>query len=182
MPSGVGLEALAVGHPPVVGDAPWVAAAETRAALGPVLIRIPCASLQSRFWAGVWCLGCVTLLVVAALVTPDPSGVGTHTQLGAPPCSSMMLWGVPCPTCGMTTAFAHTVRGQWLSAIRVQPAGWLAAVATALCALVTAVTVVTGRKWAVNWYRAPPGRVAVSIVAIVLLAWLYRVSVAVRLL
>ena len=81
----------------------------------------------------------------------------------------------------MTTAFSLTVRGHWLAAARTQPAGWLAAVATASFAAVSTVTVVTGRKWAVNWYRVPPGRVAVAVVAVVLSAWVYRIGVALRL-
>ena len=126
-------------------------------------------------------MACVGLLVLAACLSPDPSGVGTHTQLGVAPCSMMVLWGVPCPTCGMTTAFAHTVRGQWFAAIRAQPAGWLAAVATAVFGGSCAVTAVTGRKWVVNWYRVPPGRVVLIIVTIVLSAWAYRIGVVLRL-
>ena len=50
----------------------------------------------------------------------------------------VVVWGLPCPTCGMTTAFAHTVRGRWLAAARAQPAGFVAAIATALLAGVSA--------------------------------------------
>ena len=149
--------------------------------LGPVLLRVPCVRLRARLWAGLVCLACLAVLTLAAVLEPDPSGVGTHTQLGVAPCTMMVLWGVPCPTCGMTTAFAYTVRGQWLAAIHAQPAGWLAAVATALFAGASGLTVVTGRKWVVNWYRVPPGHVALVVVAIVLSAWAYRIGVAIRL-
>ncbi|MFH0983805.1 MAG: DUF2752 domain-containing protein [Planctomycetota bacterium] len=145
--------------------------------LGPLLIYVPGAGRESRVWAGVRGLVCVGLLAVAAALVPDPSGVGTHTQLGVPACRMMVLWGVPCPTCGMTTAFAHTVRGHWAAALHTQPAGFLAALATAVGAGVSAATVVTGRRWVVNWYRLPPGRVAVVVVAVVLLAWAYRIGV-----
>ena len=127
-------------------------------------------------------IACVGLLTVAALLTPDPSGAGTHTQLSQPACTALLVWGVPCPTCGMTTAFAHTVRGQWVAAWRAQPAGWLAAVATAALAAVSATTVVTGRRWVVNWYRVAPGRVVAPVVLIVLAAWAYRIGAALRLL
>ena len=167
--------------PPIAKKIADPGARTGRHVLGPVLIRIPCAARRSRVWAGAWCLACVGLLAVAALLTPDPSGVGTHTQLGVLPCNMMVIWGVPCPTCGMTTAFSLTVRGRWLAAARTQPAGWLAAVATVSFAAVSAVTLVTGRKWAVNWYRVPPGRVAVAVAAIVLSAWVYRIGVALRL-
>jgi hypothetical protein len=119
----------------------------------------------------------VGILVLAAVLAPDPSGVGTHTQLGLPPCSAMIVWGIPCPTCGMTTAFALAVHGRLISALHAQPAGCLAAVATAALAAVSAVTVVTGRKWVLNAYRVPPGRVALLVMAAVVVAWLYRIGV-----
>ena len=128
-------------------------------------------------WAAALGLGCAGALVLAVWLTPDPRGVGTHTQLGLPPCGSMLIWGIPCPTCGMTTAYAHAVRGHWWAAVRTQPAGWLAALATAAIGGVSFVTVVTGRHWRVNWYRVPPGRVAATVIAVVLLAWLYRIAV-----
>lgn len=53
---------------------------------------------------------------LAASLDPDPRGYGTHQQLGLPPCSLQLFWGVPCPSCGATTAFAYFVRGQWLAA------------------------------------------------------------------
>jgi hypothetical protein len=146
--------------------------------LGPLLIRVPCAGRAARLWAGVRGLAGFGLLALAACLSPDPRGVGTHTHLGLPPCGLMLLWGVPCPTCGMTTAFAHTVRGHWLAACRTQPAGFLAAVATAVYAAVSAATVASGRQWRVNWYRVRPARVVTIIVAIVLLAWAYRIAVA----
>jgi len=148
--------------------------------LGPLVFRAPCRGLEERLLAGVLCGACAGLLALAAWLTPDPSGVGTHTQLGVPPCNMMVYWGVPCPTCGMTTAFSYTVRGRWLAALHTQPAGWLAAVGTVVLGVANVVTVVTGRKWRVNWYRVRPGRTALLIGAIVLLAWAYRIGVALR--
>ncbi|MGE3821953.1 MAG: DUF2752 domain-containing protein, partial [Isosphaeraceae bacterium] len=47
----------------------------------------------------------VVAFAVASWLEPDPSGFGTHRQLGLPPCHFAWVTGKPCPTCGMTTAF-----------------------------------------------------------------------------
>src|SRR3954466_2501001 len=76
--------------------------------------------------AGVMLLG---LLITAARLTPDPRGLGTHRQLGLPPCTVVAWFGVRCPSCGMTTAWAHMVRGQLASAVRANCGGALLALA-----------------------------------------------------
>ena len=70
-------------------------------------------------------LGLMTLLTVAAILEPSPLGHGTHRQLGLPPCTFWALFGRPCPTCGMTTAWAHLVRGQGVNALRANVGGTL---------------------------------------------------------
>jgi hypothetical protein len=64
-----------------------------------------------------WC----GVLLIACKLTPDPRGYATHTQLGFAPCTWRTLYGRPCPSCGLTTAFAHLVRGEWRQAIRSHP-------------------------------------------------------------
>jgi len=60
--------------------------------------------------------GCVAVLVVAALLTPSERGWGTHHQLYFAPCLFHLLTRLPCPFCGMTTAFAYMARGDLSSA------------------------------------------------------------------
>ena len=38
-----------------------------------------------------------------------------------------MFFGRPCPTCGMTTSFAHAAKGHFIEAAKTQPAGFLLA-------------------------------------------------------
>ena len=70
----------------------------------------------------------VVLLIVAAFLSPDPQGYGTHRQLGLPPCS-FKVWfnGMPCPSCGMTTSWSHMTKGQVFSSFRANPGGALLA-------------------------------------------------------
>lgn len=110
-------------------------------------------------------------LVTAYLLQPAAQGHGTHRQLGLPACGWQVSMGLPCPTCGMTTSFAHVARGEFLAAATTQPAGML------LC-VVVAMTVV-GSLWAALT-GAPMQRVLVAAlrpsivwtgVAVLLLGW-----------
>lgn len=64
-----------------------------------------------------WC----GMILVACILTPDPRGYGTHTQLGLNPCVWRTIHGRPCPSCGLTTAFTHIVRGEWHQAVQAHP-------------------------------------------------------------
>ena len=63
------------------------------------------------------------MMALAAWLNPAPGGMGTHTQLHLPPCGVLLVFGKPCPSCGMTTAFAWMARGRVFRALSVQPAG-----------------------------------------------------------
>jgi Protein of unknown function (DUF2752) len=124
-------------------------------------------------------LGSVALLGTAARLTPPAAGLGAHTQLGLSPCSFPMLFGIPCPTCGMTTSFAHFVRGNLITSFHTQPAGMLLAFSTLLLGMASIAVLLTGRMIELNWYRIPPGRVAILLVAILLFGWGYKMTVGV---
>jgi hypothetical protein len=64
-----------------------------------------------------------SVLIAARLLTPAPGGVGTHTELGLPPCGFLTLLHVPCPACGLTTAFAHLARGAVNASLEAHPLG-----------------------------------------------------------
>lgn len=80
-------------------------------------------------------------------------GLGTHQQLGLPPCSSRLLWNMRCPACGMTTSWAHLVRGEFVQSVRANPGGMLLGLAVAVFAVVLGAHAVRGeaphRRWAV---------------------------------
>ena len=145
--------------------------------LGPMVYRVPAKNpLRARAIAALVFSGSVCLLAVAMWLEPARAGVGTHQQLGMPPCSLIMLAGYPCPTCGMTTAFAHTVRGNLWAAFSAQPAGLAVALATVLVASVSLGVLVSGKVWAINFYRVTPLWLTLTIVLIILGGWLYKLA------
>ncbi|MCY3006648.1 MAG: DUF2752 domain-containing protein [Planctomycetota bacterium] len=67
----------------------------------------------------------VSVLGVAAWLVPEPSGLGTHQQLGLPACTSVSILGIRCPACGMTTSWALMAEGRVPEAIRANLGGSL---------------------------------------------------------
>jgi hypothetical protein len=78
-----------------------------------------------RFIVLVAGAGLLGLLFASRWLTPDPRGLGTHEQLGLPPCGFYLWWGVPCPSCGMTTSWAWLVQFEFAEAFTQHAGGAL---------------------------------------------------------
>jgi hypothetical protein len=89
-------------------------------------------------------LGASSLITVSALVTPSPTGMGTHEKLGLPPCTFHKWTGIPCFSCGMTTSWAWMAHGHPWMAIKTQPMGVLLFVATVAAGLASLVFLFRG--------------------------------------
>lgn len=115
------------------------------------------------------------VLTIARLLSPSPNGLGTHQQLGLPPCFFHQITGIPCPTCGMTTSFAHTMRLHFYEAFMTQPFGMLACLLTIL--LIPLSLLMMRRR--VPWMKVMTARgsnaVMFGLVALFVLAWVYKI-------
>ncbi len=80
------------------------------------------ASLDRAVWLLLLCTA-LAVLVIARVLTPSVTGMGTHEQLGLPPCGILALTGWPCPACGLTTAFAHLAHFDPLASVAANPLG-----------------------------------------------------------
>lgn len=133
-------------------------------------------SRRDRLVAAGIGLAALAPLAVAAVLEPSADGVGTHQQLGLPACGWIAGMGLPCPSCGMTTAFAFAARGDLAAAFAAQPAGAALAFAAAIVAVVAAWTAATGsRSWALLW-SAAGRRFWWGFAAVVVLAWVYKIA------
>jgi hypothetical protein len=70
----------------------------------------------------------IGVLLVAAMLQPygdngGPLRYGTHRQLGLPPCHVQAVFGIPCPSCGMTTSISLCMHGDVAGAWDVNGAG-----------------------------------------------------------
>jgi len=122
-------------------------------------------------------LAAAVVLIIATTLPPSEEGLGTHQGLGLPPCGWIVTMNLPCPTCGMTTSFSHTVRGQWGDAFMAQPMGLVLCILTAMVVVGGLVVALTG---------APLGRLlstawnrwwTLGLIIMVVAAWGWKVAV-----
>lgn len=119
-------------------------------------------------------LGFLTVLVVAARLDPSPAGAGTHMQLGLPNCGWMMTMGKPCPTCGMTTAFAQAAHGRLDAAVAVQPMGAILSLVSAAGFWIGLYVAATGSRIGEVCGTLAQPRVLWALVGAGAAAWAYK--------
>jgi hypothetical protein len=85
---------------------------------------VPSYRTQVRLWSALIFLLSGAMLTLGAWMTPSPHGLGTHSEnLHLPPCGLYLWTGIPCPTCGCTTAVTWLAHGHVIKAVAVQPFG-----------------------------------------------------------
>ena len=118
--------------------------------------------------------GLVSLLVIAAWLRPNPLGMGTHQQLGLPPCTVVALYDMRCPSCGMTTSWSWLVRGRVIRSLQSNVGGTMLGMLAIAATPWLAISGFRGFWWPVRpkeWWL-PVGSVVVVIVT--LLDWWFR--------
>jgi len=120
--------------------------------------------------------GALGVLLTASRLEPSPFGFGTHQQLGLPACSWPSMFDIPCPSCGMTTAFAYAARGDLLTSFMTQPFGAMLALGTALAVVVGFFGAATGTRVAGLFSPIISRYGALIAVAALLLGWGYKIA------
>ena len=124
----------------------------------------------------VFGVGLIGLLIVAMCLKPSSKGYGTHTQLGLQPCSFTTMVGFRCPSCGMTTSWAHFVRGNILQSLKSNSGGTMLALTSAIAGPWLLISGLIGR-W---WVRQPNEWFVVAVAAVIVLVtmvdWGIRLS------
>ncbi|WP_158261366.1 MULTISPECIES: DUF2752 domain-containing protein [Pirellulaceae] len=116
------------------------------------------------------------LLATAAWLTPSVRGMGTHQQLGLPPCTLVQLTGTRCPSCGMTTSWSHLMKGNVWGSLKANTAGCVLGVIALFLAPWMLSSAVLGRLTV----AAPSDAVLITITILVVLVtlgdWLVRIN------
>jgi hypothetical protein len=120
-------------------------------------------------------LSTAVLLGLALWLSPSGAGSGTHQQLGLPPCGWMVSMNMPCPSCGMTTAFSYAAHGSLLSSFLVQPMGFVLALMTAAAFVVSIFVACTGSMVGYALASRISPRLLVAFGAFALVAWGYKI-------
>lgn len=122
----------------------------------------------TRLMLGVSAAGVLTLLGVAASLDPSPQGFGTHKQLGFPDCTFVALYGMRCPSCGMTTSWAFLTHGRIWSALGANVGGAILGLVSLGLGPWGLVSAVRGR-WII---RAMRDREIIGVAAVIILTTL----------
>lgn len=116
------------------------------------------------------------VLLIARLLQPSPNGVGTHTQIGLPPCPFLHFTGIPCPSCGWTTSVSHSARLHFYEALITQPFGLIVFFGAVLSIPLSIYLIHRRIPWSrLNGLR---GRIFAmyALIALFLLSWLYKIA------
>ena len=127
----------------------------------------------------VWTLLLLTpicVLTIATMLTPSSLGHSTHMQLGLPPCGFLLLSGIPCPGCGLTTAFAHMVRFELTSAWHANPFGVVLFAFTVASIPVSFVGLIQAKPVLTTLKRLHTDKILFALCILSLSIWLGRVS------
>ena len=118
------------------------------------------------------------MLGLGVWMTPSPHGLGTHAaNLYLPPCGLYATTGIPCPTCGCTTAVTWLAHGHLLQAFYVQPFGAVVGIVALAAAMLGLLGVIAGRWYGpqlftLQWYWQ---KLLVGTGTILGLAWIYKI-------
>jgi Protein of unknown function (DUF2752) len=97
-------------------------------------------------------LGLLTLLIVAKFLTASPAGFGTHQQLGLPPCTMKYVFGLRCPSCGMTTSWASLLDGDVVGSVTANCGGTLLCLVSLVAVPTTMWMAWSGRGSYQGWF------------------------------
>jgi hypothetical protein len=137
-------------------------------------------SFGGRLLAVAIAVACLTLLSIAAMLVPSPSGVGTHTALGLQQCQFLARTGLPCPGCGMTTSFSWFARGNIEASFYVQPMGMVLALLVAATFWGALYVACTGRPAYRLAQRIPARYYLWYLPSLAIMAWAWKIWIRVH--
>src|SRR5262245_36335734 len=157
----------------MVPPAPWSEqdrTAETVPTVIPVRLR------RVRVGLVAIATGLTAMFAAAAWIDPygpdgQPQRLGTHSQLGLPPCNFLRLTGYPCPSCGMTTSFALLVHGDLANSLRANCAGTLLALTLLATIPWTVVSAIRARWLWVQSVEPWILRIVIVVTGIAIVRW-----------
>jgi hypothetical protein len=117
------------------------------------------------------------VLLIGRLLHPAPGRVGTHQQLGLPPCAFLHLTGIPCPGCGLTTSVAHAVRLHFFESVVTQPFGFVVFLTASLSIPVSIYLVYRNIPYSKLANFRGKNFVISLLIALFLFSWLFKIAV-----
>lgn len=100
---------------------------------------------RARLVGMMTALPCWAILAAGLCLTAREKGDGTHVQLGLPACRTMVVDGVPCPTCGLTTSITAAAHGDLAASARANVFGTVLFFAMVLTGSIGIIQAASGR-------------------------------------
>jgi hypothetical protein len=116
----------------------------------------------------------IGVLSIAAWLEPDPSGMGTHTQLGLPKCTMAAMTGMRCPGCGMTTSWSLIMDGDLETALATNLGGSILCLLSIFSIPILLGIAIVGRRTPGGWFSKFCVAGVFVGVAIALVQWTWR--------
>jgi hypothetical protein len=129
---------------------------------------------ESIRWQVPYFVVWVAVTAIGFWLHPDPTGHGTHQQLGLPPCPSALFFDRPCPGCGLTTSWTALLHGQWRFAFESHPLGPVLYVGYTMSALLAGYGYLTKRALVTN--SIPVSRFLTACAVLFLAFGMYRMA------
>lgn len=121
----------------------------------------------------------IGMSLASLMLKPASSGMGTHTQLGLPPCGFLSVTGIPCPSCGLTTSVAWIGHGEFIRSLVTQPFGLVLVIACTGLFLLLPIAMLNripfGRVIRQNWFE----NLQTCLLVIFLLSWFYKIAITI---
>lgn len=128
---------------------------------------------SNRWFCAFLLVATVGMIGGAFVLTPHPVGLEAHLRVLSP-CLFRVFTGLPCPFCGMTTAFTYMARGDVGAAFRSHVLGPAAYVAAWVLLLAALRGLVRGRRPLPE--LAMSGRFYRAVIAVVVIAWAVNIA------
>jgi hypothetical protein len=116
----------------------------------------------------------IGVILVAGFLEPDGRLYGTHEQLGLPPCPAQEVFGIPCPSCGLTTSFAFMAHGRVAEAFASHYCGPVIFLAVLAYIALLAAFVIRKKRIEIHWPEWLPYSIVFGFMAFYLMSWAVR--------
>jgi hypothetical protein len=116
------------------------------------------------------------LLGGLSLLAPSPDHVGTHQQLGFPPCSFRAIFGLPCPGCGGTTSVCYMLHGDIRNALISSIFGTAVFLGLAATWLACFISLATRMPIVLSLEGKDAARLVAYSVALMLVSWVVKIA------
>jgi len=100
-----------------------------------------------------------------------PMRMGSHQSIGLDPCRFKELFGIPCPSCGMTTSFATLIRADFVNSLK---ANWVGTTLATICLLMIPwgiISAVRGKLIGIKSIDGPLAFLVGAITVLMLVRW-----------